>query len=66
MFFLQMIFFVHETTKTSPIKVGQFSKISVISESFPFCQMAQTEEFMFSNVAYRAIVYGTGICTMHT
>ena len=46
-----------------PPKVGQFSKISVISESFPFCQ---TEEFIFSNVAYRAIVYGTGICSMHT
>ena len=52
--------------KNHPIKVGQFSKISVISESFPFCQTIQTEEFMFSNVAYRSTVYGTGICTMHT
>ena len=50
-FFLQMIFFVHETTKKSPPKVGQFSKISAILESFPFCQMDQTEEFMISNAA---------------
>ena len=32
----------------------------VISETFPYCQTAQTEEFMFSNMTYTATVYRTG------
>ena len=41
-------------------KVGSFSRISVISEIFPYCPTAQTVEFMFLNVAYKATVYRSG------
>ena len=36
-------------------------RIYVISEIFRYCQTAKTEEFMFSNVVYRAAVYKTGV-----
>ena len=55
-----MKIFAHEDLKKSPPKVGYLSRISVISEIFlyyPELTMAQTIEFMFSNVAFRATVY---------
>ena len=56
--------FAHEDMKKSPPKVRYFSRISVISEFFIYCPelpMAQTEKFMFSNVAYKATVYRSGV-----
>ena len=50
----------HERMKKSLQNVGYFSRISIISEIFPYCPTAQTVEFMFSNVAYRVTVYRTG------
>ena len=55
-----LCFFAHKNMKKSPPKVEYFSRISVISEIFHYCPTAQTVEFMFSNVAYRATVYRTG------
>ena len=42
-------------------KVAYLSRISVVSEIFPYCPTAQMAEFMFPNVAYRATVYRTGV-----
>ena len=44
-----------------PKKVGYLSRNSVVSEIFPYCPTAQMAEFMFPNVAYRAIVCRTGV-----
>ena len=52
-----------KTLKNYP-KRGYFSRISVISEIFPYCLTAQTVEFMFSNVAHRATVCRTGGTTI--
>ena len=41
-------------------KVAYLSRISVVSEIFPYCPTAQKAEIMFPNVAYRATVYRTG------
>ena len=46
--------------KKSIQKAKYFSRISIISDIFPYCPAAQTVEFMFSNVAYRATLYRTG------
>ena len=46
--------------KKPPQKVAYLSRNSVVSEIFPYCPTAQTVQFMFSNMAYRATVYRTG------
>ena len=46
--------------KKSHQKVVYSSRISDVSEIFPYCPTAQMAEFMFPNVAYRATVYRTG------
>ena len=58
--FVFKIVFAHANINKLLPKVGYFSRISVISEVFPYCPTAQTIKFMFSNVTYRATIYRTG------
>ena len=51
-------FFCPKKVEKLPSKVAQKNSNPLFS---PFPQMAQTEEFMFQNVAYRPTVYRTGI-----
>ena len=47
--------FAHEHEKNTPSKVAYFRKIEELT-----AQTTQTVKIMFSNVAYRPIVYKTG------
>ena len=53
LFFLNKKFYAHKKLKKPPSKVAQKN-----SNTAP---TAQTEEFMFQNVAYRPTVYKTGV-----
>ena len=53
-------FFVHKKLKKPPTKVAQKNSNPLFFLSASTAQMAQTEEFMFQNVAYRPTVYRTG------
>ena len=45
-----------------PLKVAQKYVLNFFSSLLPWAaQTAQTEEFMFQNVAYRPTVYRTGL-----
>ena len=46
--------------KKPPQKVAYISRNSFVSEIFILLPNSQKAEFMFPNVAYRAIVYRTG------
>ena len=62
MFFLkENIFFLPlKTWKNDPQKLLRKTQIHFFSLTASTAQMAQTEEFMFQNVAYRPTVYRTG------
>ena len=45
-------FFVHQMLKKPPSKVSQNSSNPLFFPYCPDCPNAQTEEFMFQNVAY--------------
>ena len=42
-------------------KIAYLSRISVVSEIFPYCPTTQMAEFILPNVAYRATVYNWGL-----
>ena len=52
--------------KKPPSKVAQKNSNPLFFLLPWAAQMAQTEEFMFQNVAYRPTVYRTGICSLWT
>ena len=53
--------FAHKKLKKPPSKVAQKNSNPLFSLTASTAQMAQTEEFMFQNVAYRPTVYRTGM-----
>ena len=53
-------FFAHKKLKKAPSKVAQKNSNPLFSLTASTAQMAQTEEFMFQNMAYRPTVYRTG------
>ena len=53
-------FFVHKKLKQPPSKVAQKNSDPLFSLTAWAAQTAQTEEFMFQNVAFRPTVYRTG------
>ena len=55
-----IFFFANKKMKKPPSKVAQKHSNR---HFFPYCQTAQTEEFMFQNVAYRPTAYRTGLKT---
>ena len=52
-------FFALKKLKKPPSKVAQISSNPLFSLAASTAQIAQTEEFMFQNVAYRPTVYRT-------
>jgi hypothetical protein len=50
----------HKKLKKPPSKVSQKNSNPLFLLTASTAQMAQTEEFMFKNVAYRPTVYRTG------
>ena len=54
-------FFAHKKLKKPPSKVAQKNSNPLFFLTASTAQMAQTEEFMFQNVAYRPTVYRTGV-----
>ena len=52
--------FAHNKFKKPPLKVAQKNSNPLFFLNASTAQMAQTEEFMFQNMAYRPIVYKTG------
>ena len=65
-FFIRKIklFFAHKKLKKPPSKVAQKNSNPLFFPLLPAqAQMAQTEEFMFQNMAYRPTVYRTGVAT---
>ena len=55
------VFFAHKKLKKPPSKVAQKNSNPLFFSLLPWAaQTAQTEEFMFQNVAYRPTVYRTG------
>ena len=54
------LFFAHKKLKKPPSKVAQKNSYPLFFLTAWAAQTAQTEEFMFQNVAYRLIVYRTG------
>ena len=63
--FLKYFFFLFPTKswKNQPQKLVRKTQIHFFRLTASTAQMAQTEEFIFHNVAYRPIVYRTGIIT---
>ena len=58
---IQFFFFADKKLKKPPSKVAQKkTQIHFFFLTASSAQMAQTEEFMFQNVAYRPTVYRTG------
>ena len=57
-------FFAHEKLKKSPSIVAQKTSNPLFPLTALTVQTAQTEEFMFQNVAYRPTVHRTGIITI--
>ena len=55
------IFFAHKKLKKSLSKVAQKNSNPLFSLTALTAKTAQTEEFMFQNVAYRPTVYRTGV-----
>ena len=55
------IFFALKKLKKSPSKVAQDNSNPLFSLTTWAAQTAQTEEFMFQNVAYRPTVYKLGL-----
>ena len=51
---------LHKKLKKTPSKVAQKNSNPLFSLTASTAQMAQTEEFMFQNVAHRPTVYRTG------
>ena len=58
-FFFFFFDFAHKKLKKSPWKVVQKNSNPLLF--LQIAQMAQTEEFMLQNVAYRPTVYRTGV-----
>ena len=55
------MFFALKKLKKPPSKVAQKNSNPLFSLTASTAQMAQTEEFIFQNVAYRPTVYRTGV-----
>ena len=58
-------FFAHNKLKKPPSKVAQKNSNPLFSLLPRSAQTAETEEFMFQNVAYRPTVYKTGNQVAH-
>ena len=56
-------FFCPQKLKKTPLKVTQKNSNPLSFLTASSAQVAQTEEFMFQNVAYRPTVYRTGVST---
>ena len=52
--------FAHKKLKKPPSKLAQKNSNPLFFLTASSAQMAQTEEFMFQNLAYRPTVYRTG------
>ena len=62
MFFKKIkLFFAHKKLKKPPSKIAQKNSNPLFFPSASTAQTAQTEEFIFQNVAYRPTVYRTGV-----
>ena len=61
MFSKKFIFFALKKLKKTPSKVSQKNSNPLFFLTASSAQTAQTEEFMFQNVAYRPTVYRTGV-----
>ena len=61
MFSKKIHFFALKKLKKTPSKVAQKNSNPLFFLTASTAQMAQSEEFMFQNVAYRPTVYRTGV-----
>ena len=62
----QKFFLPSKSWKNHPQKLLRIPQIHFFSLTASTAQMAQTEEFMFQNVAYWPTVYRTGVDTQYT
>ena len=53
--------FALKKLKKPPQKVAYLSRNSAFQKFLNYCSTAETAKIMFQNVAYRAIIYRTGV-----